>query len=192
MGANPSAVVIISFREAATLLGLLVDQGLDPATFYGADGVFSGQLPALVGGDASIIDGMKVIGASGSDEFNNRLADAGVTDFIYGGQGYDCGIITALWAASEGTDDTTTWDPQTLLDLTEGGTTCTTYADCLALVEAGEDVDYDGQSGPLSLAPGNPGGDSNLGNPTFTVYSVARYEDGGILTPVSDTVVDLR
>ena len=38
VGANPSAVVIISFREAATLLGLLVDQGLDPATFYGADG----------------------------------------------------------------------------------------------------------------------------------------------------------
>jgi branched-chain amino acid transport system substrate-binding protein len=192
VGANPSAVVIISFREAATLLGLLVDQGLDPSTFYGADGVFSGQLPALVGGDASVIDGMKVIGASGSDEFNNRLADEGVTDFIYGGQGYDCAVITALWAASEGTDDTTTWDPQTLLDLTDSGTVCTTFADCIVLVEAGEDVDYDGQSGPLSLAPGNPGGDGNLGNPTFTVYSVARYEDGGVLTPFSDTVVDLR
>ena len=37
--------------------------------------------------------------------------------------------------------------PETLLDLTEGGTVCTTYADCLALIEAGEDADYDGQYG---------------------------------------------
>ena len=144
-----------------------------------------------MGGDASVIDGMKVIGASGSDEFNNRLADAGVTDFIYGGQGYDCASSRRCGPRSEGTDDTSTWDPQTLLDLTEGGTVCTTYADCLALIEAGEDADYDG-NWSLSLTPGNPGGDSNLGNPTFTVYSVARYEDGGVLTPVSDTVVDLR
>lgn len=192
VGANPSAVVVISFREAATLLGLLVDQGLDPATFYGADGVFSGQLPTLVGGDASVIDGMKVIGAAGSADFNDRLAEEGVTDFIYGGQGYDCAIITALWAAAEGTDDTSQWDPQTLLDLTDGGTVCTTYADCLALIEAGDDADYDGASGPLALAPGNPGGDSNLGNPQFTIYAIAQYQDGGVLTSVSDTEVDLR
>ena len=193
VGANPSAVVVISFREAATLLGLLVDQGLDPAIFYGADGVFSGQLPTLVGGDASLLDGMKVIGASGSDEFNTRLADEkGVTDFIYGGQGYDCTVLVTLWAAAEGTDDTTAWDPQTLLDLTDGGTVCTTYADCLELVEAGEDVDYDGASGPLSLAPGNPGGDGNLGNPQFSVYAVAQYQDGGDLVSISATEVDLR
>jgi branched-chain amino acid transport system substrate-binding protein len=192
VGANPSAVVIISFREAATLLGLLVDQGLDPATFYGADGVFSGQLPGLVGGDASVIDGMKVIGAAGNADFNDRLSEEGVSDFIYGGQGYDCVMITALWAAVEGTDDTSQWDPQTLLNITDGGTVCTTWADCIALVDAGEDIDYDGQSGPLALAPGNPGGDSNLGNPQFTVYAVAQYQDGGVLTSVSDTVVDLR
>jgi len=190
--ANPSAVVAIGYRELATLLGKLVDAGLDPSTFYGADGVFSSLLPGIVGGDASIIDGMKVIGASGSDEFNARLAAAGNADFLYGGQAYDCTVLLALWAASEGTDDTTAWDPQTVLDLSDGGTACTTFEDCLALVEGGEDVDYDGASGPLALAPGNPDGDSNLGNPTFSVYSVARYEDGGVLTSVSSTEVDLR
>lgn len=192
VGADPSAVVVISFREAATLLGLLVDQGLDPSIFYGADGVFSGQLPSLVGGDASVLDGMKLIGASGTDEFNSRLAEEGVTDFIYGGQGYDCTVLVALWAAAEGTDDTTAWEPQTLLDLTDGGTVCTTYADCLELVEAGEDIDYDGASGPLSLAPGNPGGDSNLGNPQFSVYAVAQFQNGGELVSISATEVDLR
>lgn len=192
VGANPSAVVVISFREAATLLGLLVDQGLDPSTFYGADGVFSGQLPTLVGGDPSVLDGMKLIGASGSDEFNSRLADEGVTDFIYGGQGYDCTVLLALWAAAEGTDDTTAWDPQTVLDLTDGGTVCTTFEDCLALIEAGDDVDYDGAAGPLALAPGNPGGDSNLGNPQFSVYAVAQFQDGGTLVNLSATEVDLR
>jgi ABC-type branched-subunit amino acid transport system substrate-binding protein len=189
---NPSAVIIIAYREAGTLINNLVAKGVDPGTLYGSDGVFSSQLPSLVGGDADVIDGMKVIGASGTDDFNRRLADAGTADFLYGGQGYDCTILFALWAVAEGTDDTTQWDPQTLRDLTSGGNDCSSFADCVALLEAGEDINYDGASGPLALVEGNPGGPGAIGNPSFSVYAVAQFQNGGELTPVRSEEVDLR
>ena len=187
---NPTAVVVVGFDEAGPLLRSMIEEpnGLDPTTFYGADGVFSSQLPDKAGVS---IDGMKVIGAAGSDEFNQRLAENGVNDFIYGGQSYDCTMLLALWAAAEGTDDSSQWDPATLLELTKGGTKCSAFADCLALIEAGDDVDYDGASGPLEMEPGNPEGpDSSAGEPTVSVYAVARFE-GGTLTPVSSTEVQL-
>lgn len=189
---NPSAVVVIAFREAGTLINNLVAKGIDPSTMYGSDGIFSSQLPGLVGGDPDVIDGMKVIGASGSDEFNRRLAEAGTADFLYGGQGYDCAILFALWAVAEGTDDTTQWDPQTLRDLTSGGTDCSSFADCKTLLEAGSDINYNGASGPLALVEGNPGGPGAIGNPSFSTYAVAQYANGGQLTPVRSEEVDLR
>lgn len=186
---NPTAVVIVGFDEAGPLIRTLIEDpnGLDPNTFYGADGVFSSQLPDLAGVS---IDGMKVIGAAGSNEFNQRLADAGTPDFIYGGQAYDCTILLALWAALEGTDDSSQWDPANLAGLTKEGEKCTTFADCLALIEEGTDIDYDGVSGPLEMQPGNPDGEGTAGEPTVSVYAVAQFSDGA-LEPVSSTEVDL-
>jgi len=186
---NPTAVVIVGFDEAGPLIRTLLEEpnSLDPTTFYGADGVFSSQLPGLAGVS---IDGMKVIGAAGSTEFNQRLADAGTADFIYGGQAYDCTILLALWAALEETDDSSQWDAANLAGLTKEGEKCTDFAGCLALIEAGTDIDYDGASGALEMAPGNPGGDSTAGEPTVSVYAVAQFQDGA-LTPVSSTEVDL-
>ena len=34
-----------------------------------------------------------------------------------------------------------------MIEVSQGGTKCQTYADCLALLKAGEDIDYDGASG---------------------------------------------
>lgn len=191
IGDEPSGVVVIGFREAGELLGRLVDGGLDPNTFYGADGIFSSQLPSIVGGADDIIDGMKVIGAAGTDEFNQRLADEGVADFLYGGQAYDCAILFALWAVAEGSDDVSEWDPDTLRGLTADGTSCSGFEDCATLLEDGEDIDYAGASGPLELVAGADGA-GNLGNPSFSVYAVAQYQDGGTLTPVRSVEVRLN
>ena len=38
-----------------------------------------------------------------------------------------------------------------LMSVSEGGTKCTTFADCAKLIADGEDVDYDGLSGPISF-----------------------------------------
>lgn len=188
--AQPSAVVFVSFKEAGTLINRTLELGggdVTADTFYGADGIFSGQLPSLVDpGNANVIDGMKVIGASGSDEFNSRLEEQGVNDFIYGGQAYDCTILMALWAEASGSDDTTTWDPQVLIDLTKEGTACSTFADCKQIIADGGDVDYEGASGPITLEPA-----TNLGNPIVSTYSVAQFQDGA-LTSIDSQVVELN
>src|SRR3712207_9420235 len=46
--------------------------------------------------------------------------------------------------------------------VTRDGEKCTTYQDCLELVQAGTDIDYDGVSGPMEFA-GN-------GEPTLGTY----------------------
>lgn len=188
--AQPSAVLFISFKEAGTLINRTLELGggdITPEIFYGADGIFSSQLPGLVSPDEpGIIDGMKLIGASGTTEFNERLAEQGVNDFIYGGQAYDCAMLLAMWAAASGTDDTTQWDTQVLLDMTSGGTECSTFEDCAALIEAGEDLDYQGASGPITLE-----GAANLGNPTVSTYSIAQFSDGGTLQSIDSQEVEL-
>lgn len=189
--AQPTAVLFISFKEAGTLINRVLELGGDsitPEMFYGADGIFSSQLPGLVNPDQEgIIDGMKLIGAAGTDEFNQRLSEQGVNDFIYGGQAYDCTMLLALWAVASETDDTTQWDEQVLLDLTSGGTECSTFEDCVGLIEEGEDVDYQGASGPVTLE-----GATNLGNPTVSTYSIAQFTDGGTLESIDSQEVELN
>lgn len=178
--ANPTAILVVGFREASGLIKQLVEtKGFDPSIMYGADGVFSSQLDDLSGVS---LDGMKLIGAAGSNEFNERLAEFGVADFLYGGQAYDCTILLALWAVASGTDDTSQWDPQVLLDLTAGGEVCTTFADCVTLIEAGEDVDYDGAAGGLALRTVEGG---TLGQPTQSSYAVAQFQDGELVSTKS-------
>ncbi|MDP9022073.1 MAG: ABC transporter substrate-binding protein [Actinomycetota bacterium] len=192
---DPDAVVLIAFREGATFLRRLAETDFDMSAVYGADGVFSGRLPEFAageGGDVSILDGMKVIGASGSQEFNERLNESlpaeAKREFIYGGQAYDCVTILALAAEQAQTDDSSQF-ADLIVDLTRGGEKCTDFASCKQLLDDGQDIDYDGASGEIELS--QPPGEGNLGNPTVTTYAVARYE-GGELTLVRSERVDLE
>jgi branched-chain amino acid transport system substrate-binding protein len=54
-----------------------------------------------------------------------------------------------------------------MVEVTNGGTVCTEYADCLAKLQAGEDIDYDGQSGPIAF-------DEN-GDPSLATMGVYEY-----------------
>ena len=58
-----------------------------------------------------------------------------------------------------------------MLEVSQGGTKCQAYADCLALLKAGEDIDYDGASGAVDL--------SDVGEPTNGVYDVWAYGADG-------------
>ncbi|MFH1329236.1 MAG: ABC transporter substrate-binding protein [Actinomycetota bacterium] len=77
----------------------------------------------------------------------------GVAADIYHYSTYDLMIITALAVEQGGSYLASDWAPA-MFEVTDGGTKCYTYADCLAMIRAGTDVDYDGVTGPGSYSEG--------------------------------------
>ncbi len=169
-GYNPDAIVHISFEEGTSIIRGLLEAGFGAEIQYGADGLFFPTLWELIDpNDASVLDGMKLIGASGSKEFNDRLGPITGGNLIYGGQSYDCVVLLALAAEAAGSTDGDAIIAA-VGTLTDGGTECTTYADCSALIADGENIDYVGVSGPLDL--------NAVGDPTVGNYAIAQFQDG--------------
>ncbi len=179
--AGADAAVVIGFDESGPLFAQLIEGGMSPSSLYGGDGVFGPGLESLIGTD---ITGLKVIGAAGGQDFNERLN--GVLDeqnqgnLIYGGQAYDCAIVIALAAEAAGSADPAVFNGE-IENVTSGGEVCTSFADCKELLEAGEDIDYDGVSGPLAL---------ERPDPTQGRYAVAQFTEDGFQI-VGDQDVDL-
>lgn len=176
------SVVVIGFAEANTLIRQAAEAGVPTDAMYGGDGVFGPSLPDDVGID---LEGFKVIGAAGGEEFNNRLNERlepldQTGNLIYGGQAYDCAIVIALAAAAAESDDPAVFVEE-LGNVTNEGTQCSSFEECIGLLEGGEDIDYEGASGPLNLNPPDP---------TFGRYAIGEFQ-GGELVIVGSEDVDL-
>lgn len=168
-GYAPDAIVFIGFAETAKGIPALAAQGIGPqeVPLYLVDGNiddYSGDLPD------GLLDGSKATlpGADVGDEFQQRLlgVDPSLTVFSYGPEAYDATIITAL-AAVAAENDSGEAIAAALPDVTREGEKCTTFADCLALLEAGTDIDYDGVSGPIEF--------SDAGDPTEASIGIYQY-----------------
>jgi ABC-type branched-subunit amino acid transport system substrate-binding protein len=86
--------------------------------------------------------------------------------YNYGAEAYDAVVVLALAAEAAKTDGIDM--AKKINGITRGGTKCTTYADCDALIKKGTtDIDYDGLSGPLEF--------SGNGEPTIGSYGVQTY-----------------
>ncbi|TAK02584.1 MAG: amino acid ABC transporter substrate-binding protein [Chloroflexota bacterium] len=60
---------------------------------------------------------------------------------------YDLMVQTALAVEAGGSYKASDWAPA-MFEVGEGGEVCYTYADCLALIRDGKDIDYEGVTGP--------------------------------------------
>lgn len=183
-GASPDATILISFGEGATLIRQLIEQGVGADTLYGADGLFGPALAEDVNpDDPSVLEGMKVIGAAGDEEFNNRLTENVDREgnLIYGAQAYDCAIVTALAAISADSADPAVFN-DAVADVTKGGTECTSFEECKGMLENGEDIDYNGASGPLDI---------ERPDPTFGRYAVGQFTAEATIEIVDSQDVDL-
>jgi ABC-type branched-subunit amino acid transport system substrate-binding protein len=180
--AGADSAVVIGFDEAGGLYGDLIEAGLGPVGLYGGDGVFGPALADLVGTD---ITGLKVIGAAGDAEFNDRLSErlgeeeAG--NLIYGGQAYDCAIVIALAAAVSESADPAVFN-DSIEAVTNGSTECTSFEECIGIIDGGDtDIDYVGASGPLDLTRPDP---------TVGRYAIGEFTAEG-LEIVGDEDVNL-
>jgi branched-chain amino acid transport system substrate-binding protein len=87
-------------------------------------------------------------------------------DFSYAPESYDAVILIALAAEQAGkTNGKSIRD--NLISVSSGGTKCTTFAECKALIAAGTDIDYDGVSGPVDFAAN--------GDPSKATMGVYEY-----------------
>ncbi len=180
------AVVLIAFEEGVQLLRGLLAAGFNADALYGSDGVYLPDLPGAVDAtDPGVLDGLTLFntGAPQSEAyaaFSERLREAsGETGGLaWGARAYDCAVILALAARAAGSTDGDAVIAA-VIELTNGGTECRTYAGCADLIDAGEDVAYAGKSGPLRL--------DASGDPTVAIYAVSRYEGGELMEQSTET-----
>ena len=116
-------------------------------------------------------------------EFTDRLLqlDPELIDFNYSAESYDGVILAALAAETARSSDAGDFAPF-VNGLTSGGEVCTDFAACLALVQAGGDVDLNGVSGPLAF--------TDPGEPAAASYGVLSFgEDNTIDEAATDYVL---
>ncbi|SDH32861.1 ABC transporter substrate-binding protein [Agrococcus jejuensis] len=167
LAAGPDAVGILAFEETANIVPELIStQGYPANQVYFVDGNLSNSYEFPAG----TLEGTQgtLPGNPADDTFQSRLleVDSSLTDFSYAPESYDAVILAALAAAQGGSPDAETIRDN-LQSVSEGGTKCTDVAECLALIADGEDIDYDGVSGPIEF-------DEN-GDPTEAYIGIYQY-----------------
>jgi ABC-type branched-subunit amino acid transport system substrate-binding protein len=166
---NPDAVVVIGFNETTKIIPTMIAKGIGPQDeqVYFVDGNtadYSKDLPK------GTLKGVKATypGAQLTASFKQRLlkTDPKLKDFTYGPESYDATVMVALAADEAGTDDPTSFAPD-IIKVSRDGTECSSYKDCLDLINQGKDIDYEGVSGPCDLGP--------TGSPVKATIGIFQY-----------------
>jgi ABC-type branched-subunit amino acid transport system substrate-binding protein len=173
---NPEAIQVIGFEETTKLLQEFIKQGIGPQElqFFLVDGNISTTAykdfpkDTMTGVIASVPTGDPSVDL---EAFNARLleADPNLTDFAYGAQAYDATILIALAADYAGCADGTAIAAAMpmVANADAGGEACGSYADCLAIIQAGGQPNYDGVTGPLDF--------NEYGDPKAATIDVVQY-----------------
>ncbi len=85
---------------------------------------------------------------------------------------YDLLITTALAIEEAGSTNASDWAPAMQQIVDPPGTVCYTYPECIALIRAGDDIDYEGVTGPGTFSDGGV----NAVTPTYTPF----MDDGSV------------
>jgi branched-chain amino acid transport system substrate-binding protein len=166
LAAAPDAIALIAFEETTRMIPELETQGFDLSKVYFVDGNLSDysddNMPSLEGAKGTLP------GAQAPEEFQQRLLelDPALDGFSYAAESYDAVLLVALAAEAAG-DDSGQSIASELVNVSRDGTACTGFAECMELIEAGEDIDYEGISGPIEF--------SEQGDPTVATIGIYQY-----------------
>ncbi len=166
---KPDAIVLIAFNETTKIIPTMIAKGVGPQDqqIYFVDGNTADYSKDFAKGT---LTGVKATypGAELTGDFKQRLlkTDPKLTDFTYGPESYDATVLTALAAIEAESDDATTFAPH-IIQVSEDGTACTTFKECADLLADGEDIDYNGVSGPVDLG--------DTGSPTKATIGIFQY-----------------
>jgi len=177
----PDAIAIIGFDESARIITRMHELGIGPSDgmlVYGVDGNMGNALGESVA--AGLLDTMRGTTplTDVGTEFQDRLktVDPALLDFNYAGESYDAVVIPALAAVQAGS--TAGVDiAANINSVTKDGEKCTTFAECLPLLEAGTDIDYDGVTGELNFSDAGEPATGSYGNLVFGPDNTLTTED---------------
>jgi branched-chain amino acid transport system substrate-binding protein len=183
--AKPDALVLISFEESNKILPQLIAKGIGPQDIqiYFVDGnLFNDYDPQAF--DLTGVKGTLPVSGDPDPEFNDKLLgiDPKLKDFSYGPQSYDATMIIALAAIAAG-DDSGEAIGAEIINVTREGTQCSTFEECAGLLEDGEDIDYEGASGPTDM--------NDTGSPASGTIGIFEYPDSTNKYEQIDTVSGL-
>jgi branched-chain amino acid transport system substrate-binding protein len=189
--AKPDAVAVIAYPDTGgQVFSAMIANKIGPKDVgvYVTDGLQTNELYKKIDpNDPAVTEGVRGTAASsapknGAAFFPDAFATfAPGTDTIYSAHAYDCAVIIALASAQAGSDDPTAIR-DAIIDVTKDGEKCTTVADCLKLLDDGEDIDYDGAAGPLNF--------TDAGEPGAGTYDVYTFGADGKYT--TDKQVDIK
>ena len=146
---NPDAVLVIAMDQTVPLIKELASAGIDTHKLYMTD---SNTVDHSKDFDAGLLEGSKgtIPGAHPTETFQQRVKgiDPKVVDFTYAAETYDATVLAAL-AAQKGKSTAPDAVTKNLPAVSgaNGGSKCTSYKDCLALLKSGKDIQYQGQAG---------------------------------------------
>jgi ABC-type branched-subunit amino acid transport system substrate-binding protein len=178
---NPDGWVIIDFPETFAKVGpALVRTGKwDPKKSFITDGLASTALPKDVGKDAT--EGMRGTAPGSPDSgeasqaFDKLYSDApGPERQTFDAQNFDATILCYLAAVAAGSTDGKDMAAELRNVSGPGGDKFTweQLPDAIKALQNGDDIDYEGASGPVDL--------NEAGDPTSGVYDIYRYKGGKI------------
>lgn len=177
--ANPSAVVLIGFDESKKIIAEMIKQGVGPqdVQLYLVDGNLSQTI-----GDGlpkGALNGTKgtLPGAEATKEFQAQLLKVNpkLTDFAYAPESYDAVNVVAL-SAQAANNDAGTAIADNMRQVTSEGEKCKSFAECLAIIQAGKDADYEGKSGPIDF--------NAVGDPSQATMGIYQYGENNKYTPL--------
>jgi branched-chain amino acid transport system substrate-binding protein len=152
--AKPDAIVILAFVETKSIVPELAASGWDMSKTYYSDGNTADYSADFEPGTLEGAQGT-IPGADPDQGFKDQLVawykqaqGEDLKDFAYGAESYDATILAALAAAKGKANDSQTVQKNfAAVSGATDGTECTSYADCLALIQDGKEIRYKGPSG---------------------------------------------
>lgn len=182
---NPDAIALVTFEEVKTIAPAIIGGGYPADNLYYTDGNLANYSdvfqPGLLEGGRGTLPGLDLGAlADFTERMNANWIAEGNADlagvFAYGPESYDAVVLLALGALEAGSTDAVDIAAElvAISGGVEGGTVCTSFAECADLIAEGIAIDYDGISGPITF--------NEVGDPTEA--SIGIYEFDGDNVPV--------
>lgn len=175
IAAKPDAIALVTFDQAKSIVPLMTGKGVKATQMFMVDGNTSDYSKDFQPGTLKGAQGT-IPGTFAKDDFKKKLLaiDPALKDYSYAGESYDAVNLIAL--ATEEAKSTKGVDIAThLKDVSETGEKCNDFPSCVTLLRNGKDIDYDGESGPVTF--------SDAGDPTEAYIGIYEYQDDNTYKP---------